>query len=176
FWFKHVLVQETAYESLLLKSRREVHRQVADVLARLDPERAADIARHYLEARENGRALPYLVTAAERAARAYSTPEALRLFDRAIGVVTAEAGDDAALATRAFEGRGAARMLTMDIPGTMQNWQEMIAWASAHKQEPMRVSALNKLAMIHALILGDDTQGRRLLDEAESAAEVVGCQ
>jgi class 3 adenylate cyclase/tetratricopeptide (TPR) repeat protein len=176
YWFKHVLVQETAYGSLLLKSRREIHRQVADVLARLDPERAADIARHYLEARDEARALPFLVTAAERAARAYSTPEALRLYDRAIAILGGTETADAALATRAFEGRGAARMLTMDIPGTMQNWQEMIAWATVHAQEPMRVSALNKLAMIHGLMLGDDAHSRRLLDEAESAAEGAGCQ
>ena len=56
-------------------------------------------------------------------------------------------------------------MLSMDVPGAMQNWHAMIAWASAHGDEPMRVSGLNKLAMIHGVMLGDVQQGKRLLDD-----------
>jgi class 3 adenylate cyclase/tetratricopeptide (TPR) repeat protein len=175
YLFKHVLVQEAAYESLLHKTRREIHRKVADVLARIDPDRSADIARHFLEAREGERALPHLVAAAERAAKAYSTPEAIRLFDRALEII--EGGvPDAELATRAYEGRGNALQLAMDIPAATANWQAMIRWADARSAEPLRVSGLNKLAMIHALMLGDGAEGERLLDEAETVARKVSCQ
>jgi hypothetical protein len=176
YWFKHVLVQDAAYQSLLLKTRREVHGQVATVLAELDPERSADIARHYLEAKDGERALPHLVAAAERSAGAYSTPEALRLYGRAVELLESGVGSDAGLATRVFEGRGAAMMLSMDVPGAIANWHAMIGWAAAHGEEPMRVSALNKLGMIHGVIMGDLQQGKQLLDEAQSRAEQVGCQ
>jgi len=176
YWFKHVLVQEAAYQSLLIKTRREVHGQVASVLAELASDRSADIARHYLEARESARALPYLVTAAERAARAYSTPEALRLYGQALELVDAGVISDVGIPARVYEGRGGALQLSMDMPGAIQNWQAMIAWATAHGDEPMRVSGLNKLAMVHGVLLGDAQQGRRLLDEAETLAEGTGNQ
>jgi predicted ATPase len=47
FLFKHALTQETAYASLLLSRRRELHRRVADTLERLSPERVNDLARHW---------------------------------------------------------------------------------------------------------------------------------
>ncbi len=85
--FKHVLVQESAYSTLLLKSRRELHRRVADVLVGVAPGDPAEIARHYLEAREDAAALPWLVEAGERAAHAYSAAEALERFDKAIAIL-----------------------------------------------------------------------------------------
>ncbi|MBI3760286.1 MAG: AAA family ATPase, partial [Chloroflexi bacterium] len=77
YQFKHVLTQETAYASLLLSKRRELHRRVAECLERTDKERVNDIARHFLEAHDTAKALPYLVEAGDRAARAYSMPEAI---------------------------------------------------------------------------------------------------
>lgn len=179
YWFKHVLVQEAAYQSLLLKTRRELHRQVADVLARIAPEEPAPIARHYLEARDGARALPHLVAAAERAARAYSIPEALRLFDQALEILDAavEAGPegvattDRALATRAFEGRGAALQLAMDVPRAVENWRAMIERATALGDNVMRASGLNKLAAVEGIFRGNLAEGVRLLDEAEAASQ-----
>jgi polysaccharide deacetylase 2 family uncharacterized protein YibQ len=49
---------------------------------RIDKEQVNNIARHFLDAEDNARALPYLFQAAERAARAYSTPEAIGLHAR----------------------------------------------------------------------------------------------
>ena len=67
--FKHVMTQETAYDSLLLSRRRELHGRVAEHLERTAAERVNDIARHFIEAREEARALPYLVDSADGAAR-----------------------------------------------------------------------------------------------------------
>ncbi len=67
--FKHVMTQETAYGSLLLSRRRELHGRVAEHLERTAAERVNDIARHFIEAREEARALPYLVDSADGAAR-----------------------------------------------------------------------------------------------------------
>ena len=41
YTFKHVLVQEAAYESLLKRTRRELHGRVVDVILAQFPERAA---------------------------------------------------------------------------------------------------------------------------------------
>ena len=77
YLFKHALTQETAYSSLLLSRRRDLHRRVAECLEQIDPDHAGEIGRHFLEARDEARALPYLVEAGDRAARAYSTVEAI---------------------------------------------------------------------------------------------------
>jgi class 3 adenylate cyclase/tetratricopeptide (TPR) repeat protein len=179
YWFKHVLVQEAAYQSLLLKTRRELHRQIGDVLVRIAPEEPAPIARHFLEARDGARALPHLVAAAERAARAYSLPEALRLFEQALELLDASAAagpaalasTDRAFVTRVFEGRGAALQLAMDLPRAVANWRAMIARATALGDDVMRASGLNKLASVEGIYLGNLAEGVRLLDEAEAASQ-----
>jgi predicted ATPase len=55
YGFKHALTQETAYESILLSRRRELHRRVAECLEVLAPDNVNDLARHWLEAADEGR-------------------------------------------------------------------------------------------------------------------------
>ena len=90
FQFKHILTQEAAYNSLLLSRRRNVHRNVAQVLEAREPAsidaESNTIARHYIEAQEPARALPHLLNAADRAARAYAIPESLALYGRALDI------------------------------------------------------------------------------------------
>ena len=47
YMFKHVLTQETAYGSLLMSKRRDLHRRVAACLERTDPDRINEIAAEY---------------------------------------------------------------------------------------------------------------------------------
>jgi predicted ATPase len=44
YLFKHALTQESAYESILLKKRREIHRFVAEAYEQLYAERLDEIA------------------------------------------------------------------------------------------------------------------------------------
>ena len=88
--FKHALTQETAYASLLMSRRREIHKRVAQCLEQIDPERVHEIARHYVEAREPALALPYLVDAGDRAAKAYSTTDAIGFYNQALEVLETE--------------------------------------------------------------------------------------
>ena len=56
YLFRHALVQDAAYESLLKQERRSLHRLVGDALEQLYPERhgelAAVLARHFEQAGE----------------------------------------------------------------------------------------------------------------------------
>ena len=79
YLFKHVLTQETAYSSLLLSKRRDLHVRVAECLERMEDESASEIARHFVEAKKEDRALPYLVEAGERAAEHTPIMDYLRL-------------------------------------------------------------------------------------------------
>jgi predicted ATPase len=87
YLFKHVLTQETAYASVLLSRRRELHLKVGECLERIEPERVNEIGRHFLEARQEARALPYLLEAGDRALHSGAREEAADYFGKAIEAV-----------------------------------------------------------------------------------------
>jgi class 3 adenylate cyclase/predicted ATPase len=79
--FKHALVQEAAYASLLRERRRQLHARIATVLesqyrevARTQPE---ELARHYAAAGMNSEAIGYYRKAATRAIAASANAEAI---------------------------------------------------------------------------------------------------
>lgn len=88
YWFKHALVQDTAYASLMRHDRKRLHRLVAETLERVYPERATELAprlaEHFDEAGETARALFYFERAAESAAARYANREALDFYTRAL--------------------------------------------------------------------------------------------
>lgn len=87
YMFKHALGQEAAYESLLLKRRREVHRQVAQAYEQEKAghleEWSALLAEHYWRGEVWDKAAEYAMQAGERAMRSYALNEALEQYTRA---------------------------------------------------------------------------------------------
>jgi predicted ATPase len=63
YQFKHAVIQDTAYQSLLKRTRQEYHQQIAQVLEQQFAEMAATqselLAQHYTEAGLSEQALPY---------------------------------------------------------------------------------------------------------------------
>jgi tetratricopeptide (TPR) repeat protein len=82
--FKHALVQDTAYSSLLRGSRRQLHRRIAEALG----ERLADepglLAHHWEAAEDLDQALKYRLVAGERAAARSAMSEANAQYWRAL--------------------------------------------------------------------------------------------
>jgi class 3 adenylate cyclase/predicted ATPase/ribosomal protein L40E len=91
--FKHALVQETAYQSLLRSRRQEAHARVARVLAKRFPERVAsepeEMARHCMEGGLAEEAIGWYRLAGERAAQRSAHAEALAHFGRGLEVLSA---------------------------------------------------------------------------------------
>ncbi|MGB8647723.1 MAG: adenylate/guanylate cyclase domain-containing protein [Anaerolineae bacterium] len=172
YLFKHALTQETAYASVLMSKRRELHRRVAECLERVDQEQVNDIARHFLEAKEEQRALPYLLAAGERAARSYSMPEAIGYYRRAVEI--AVTGNNLGLTRRAYEGLGNALGFVFDIPGTIKIYEEMLDLGIKQKDIPMQVSARNKLGMTLSMRMGQFPEAEKHLLEAEQLAREHG--
>ncbi|MBI4219211.1 MAG: AAA family ATPase, partial [Chloroflexi bacterium] len=168
FMFKHALTQETAYSTLLLSRRRELHRKIASSYERSDPSRAGEIARHYLEARESEKALPWLAEAGDQAARSYSTHEAIDYYVKAIGVVDQVA--DTTYARRAFEGLGGAYVFANQPGKAMETYERMLEYARARGDRPMQVSSLNKSGFAAGLRMGQLEEAERRLAEAERLA------
>lgn len=168
FVFKHGLTQETAYGTLLLSRRRELHAQVGDYLERTQSERVEELARHFQEARQWARALPYLVSAGERAARAYATQEAIGYFQQALD--TPAAVKPAGLERRAFEGLGNALTFANDVLRAADTYQAMLAYARRQDDIPTQVSALTRLASTYAMHMGQFQQALDYLNEGDRLA------
>jgi class 3 adenylate cyclase/tetratricopeptide (TPR) repeat protein len=164
FTFKHILTQEAAYNSILLSNRRELHRRAAESMIVRTPDDAAAIAHHLLEARQSGRAVPYLIVAGERAARAYSNLEAIALFSQALEF--SEGSLDRAYLRRAYEGLGAALAFVGRIPEALELYRKMKAQAVSSGDVLMEISALNKLASVNARFLGQFQEADVFLDQA----------
>jgi class 3 adenylate cyclase/predicted ATPase len=89
--FKHELTREAAYNGLLKKERRVFHRQVAEALERLFPERVEEqaglLAHHWEWAHEPAKAIGYLQQAGQQAVRVSANQEAIAHFTRALDLL-----------------------------------------------------------------------------------------
>jgi len=91
YTFKHALIQETAYQSLLKRTRQQLHARVAQVLEERFPERVAAepevVARHYEQAGLAAEASAHYQRAGERATRRSANEEAVGHLRRALDLV-----------------------------------------------------------------------------------------
>ncbi len=91
--FKHALIRDAAFQSVLNARKRELHQHIAEVLASRFPEVAETepelLAHHYTEANVVDRALAYWRQAAERAAKRLAYIEALGHVEKAMKLVAA---------------------------------------------------------------------------------------
>jgi tetratricopeptide (TPR) repeat protein len=86
--FKHVLTQETAYQSLLQRRRQEFHRKVGEGIETLYKERIeefyGELAYHYDKSGIVEKAVEYLLLAGEKTRKAYLNDAAIGYFQRAL--------------------------------------------------------------------------------------------
>jgi len=90
YLFRHALIQDAAYESVLKADRRRLHEVVGRVLEELYADHLDEIAlllgQHFEQAGDEERALQYYSQAAENAARRFASPEAISQYSNAIRV------------------------------------------------------------------------------------------
>lgn len=91
--FKHALIQDVAYESLLGARRQELHEEVGRAIERLYADRLDEqaplLAHHYGRSAHPDRMIDYALLAGDRAARLYANAEATLYYEQAL--VTARA-------------------------------------------------------------------------------------
>jgi class 3 adenylate cyclase len=91
FAFRHVLIQEVAYRSLLSARRQQIHTAVVEAMERLYPQRlkeeAEALARHCLEGKLWDRAVVHLKAATLKAIEYAAHPQAIRWVDLALEAI-----------------------------------------------------------------------------------------
>lgn len=180
FAFRHSLIQEVAYRSLLRQQRRSLHRAVGEVLEDDFKGRLEDIARelagHFDAADDPQRAFRYHLLAADQDMRLHSHSEAIAHLDRAL-----ETGREAAGSPGAFLDvylkKGRAQELSGQHPSALDTYQEMEEKAKALEDHGNVLRARLQRAILYSTgtAVADTEKGiniaREILDAARRQAD-----
>jgi predicted ATPase len=89
--FKHALIQDAAYQSLLRRTRQQYHQQVAELIKERFPEVAETqpelVAHHYAEAGDSAHAISYWQQAGQRASEHSANLEAIAHLTRGLDLI-----------------------------------------------------------------------------------------
>jgi predicted ATPase len=89
--FKHALTQEVAYNSLLLKRRKEIHGKIALAIVEIYAERLEEfyemLAYHYSRSEDLSKACHYLKLSGDKARGRFSSSEAFGFFKEALSLL-----------------------------------------------------------------------------------------
>ncbi len=133
--FRHVMIQEAAYESILIKRRGELHRQVGESLEELHAGRIEELApvlaHHFFEAHDD-RCLKYDLLAGDKAAGLYANAEAAMHYRRALETAR-RTGLDAAQMADIHSKLGGVLELMGRYAEALQTYEEMQAFGHEHQ-------------------------------------------
>lgn len=99
YLFRHALVQDAAYGSLLKQERRDLHGRVGEALEQLYPDRMGELApvlaMHFEQAGETEKAIDYFAAGGEHALKQNAIQEAFGAYDQAAGLIDRAAATEA---------------------------------------------------------------------------------
>ncbi|HYF62214.1 MAG TPA: adenylate/guanylate cyclase domain-containing protein [Herpetosiphonaceae bacterium] len=151
--FKHALLREVTYESVLKRDRRRYHGQVAQWLTEITGQRerseeyALLIAEHYEQAGELAAAAGWFQRAGEHAQSLYAPQAAASCLTRAIGALRQLGQEPGPLLHRA---RGVAHETLGDFEAARADYEAAFEAARLHGQPPAAWQALIDLGLLWA--------------------------
>jgi class 3 adenylate cyclase/tetratricopeptide (TPR) repeat protein len=179
--FKHAVIQDVAYQSLLVQRRRDLHRAVGQAIEELYADRLADhyeeLAHHFAQGEAWAKAFDYLVRSGDKARDTYANEAAIAHYTRAIDVasrVTPELPLHAVL--EIYQRRSRLQVVVAKNDDAIAGLETMLAIARAAGDRRLEGEALADLAFTHAFTLSWDHQpvAARYADEAAAVAREIG--
>ena len=179
--FRHSILREVTYESVLRRLRRVYHAQIADWLIQQSGDRAAEyaslIADHYDRAGQPQRALNYLVRAAELALNISAYREASALAVRALSLLAEEHVEQALL----FEAQlksllGQAYRSLSDYVQAQQLYAESLKLFEQVGDKPGIVRVLYELGWLLGSIMRQYDEGVAYFQQSLEIARASGDQ
>ena len=152
YMFRHVLIQEAAYTSILLKHRRELHAQVGGILEEMYSDRLNEFApllAHHFYAAQDLRSLQYDVMAGENAARLYANAEAATHFRRALQVAKRNQSGRKQIA-KLYSQLGQALELSGHYEQALEVYEAMQKYGLEQTDGSIELSALMAKATIYS--------------------------
>jgi predicted ATPase/class 3 adenylate cyclase len=156
FTFWHELLRDAAYESILLRQRRFVHRKIGEYLENccqehLD-ENAHRLARHFEEAGDAIKALRYYILAGDAAARLFASQESINYYNRALDLARLTQGVDADTWMHLYIRRGRSLELSSQYAEAIQNYVELEEMGKGHDDKRMQLAAIIPQATIFSTL------------------------
>jgi class 3 adenylate cyclase/predicted ATPase len=176
--FKHALIRDEAYQSLVRSVRSQYHAWVGQALETRFPQETAShpelVAHHFLEAGESDKGVLYLITAARNAVTTSANVEAVHHADRALEVVSRRpvSPQRTQLELTLCTLRGAALIpirgyASDDVQHTFARARSL---ATALGGSPQLVPVLHGLWLFH-MVRGDREPTRELAEQLLAIAE-----
>ena len=186
YLFRHALVQDAAYGSLLKQERRGLHAQVGEALEDLYPDRreelAAVLAMHFEQAGETDKAIDYHVAAGNYGLKRNAIREAHAAFEHAATLLATEgvaAVDDPAIRRRAIEirlGRVEAGFSFLPSEEILKELEELVVEVDTLGDDQV-AAKLHMMIALGRLQMGEDPASppvRRSLDRMREIGDRIG--
>ncbi len=185
YLFRHALVQEAAYASLVRQDRRQLHRSVGETIEQLfanqasSPELAPLLARHFDLAAELDRALKYYALAADQAAQQYANVEAVAHYARAIEIARQQESSaplERDQILHLYSSLGRSLQLISRYADALQLYLNLTDLAQQRGDKTMELAAVMERVPLHATPtpLQDPELAHQLLKQALEFAQASG--
>ena len=89
--FAHGLIQEVLYSQPIARRRKQLHHQIADVIAHRQPDNVTALAHHFYQAEQWTQAYTYCCAAGDAAGQRFATNSALRFYQHALDALENQA-------------------------------------------------------------------------------------
>ena len=179
YTFKHALVRETAYETLLLKQRKEVHENIALAIEGLYGDRLEDyyekLAYHYGQSDNHSKAFAYTEMAAVKALKGSALWEAFRLCCKAREILKSNwTGEDCIEKAIRLFSLIASPMISLGFP---ENSLDMLLEAERIARECNDIKSMTGICSVIGLyysVKGDTLLGLQYSEDANHIAMKSG--
>ena len=177
YLFRHVLVQDAAYDSLLRQKRRGLHLAVGEALETLYPDRLEALApvlgHHFSEAGDRPHALHYLTLAGDSAASRYANQEAATHYAAALALAHEE--PDCPQLTDLYLKLGHTLAHSGRHNEAMAHYEKMQAVAQERGNQPMQLASMLQQATLRSTStpLFDEWQAKMLCNQALTLARRI---
>lgn len=182
YQFKHALIQETIYQSLLKSARTDLHRRVGEVIEQLWPnqvdENAALLAWHYEHAGSMDKAFRYAVLAGDQAARSYGHVEALAYYDLALRIaspliIQGTAPELKRQFGRLYVQKGRVLEVMGNYDAALTTYRDMLEYSQQIGDTVLEADGLNHLVTAQVVLTGLTEETEEQLQGAFAFAQKI---
>jgi class 3 adenylate cyclase/tetratricopeptide (TPR) repeat protein len=178
--FRHALVQEVAYNSLLINRRKEIHEKIGRAIETLYPTRLEEfcemLAYHYSKSGNLTKAYKYLKASAEKALRSDALYESVRFYREAMEILSQLHQTDENKREQ-IEGTLAMQMPVRRLGWSVQDYPAMLQKAEEHAQQlgddNNRLRVRSILGVYHILKGGNPRLGWKYLASCVEQPEII---
>lgn len=178
--FKHAVIQDVAYNSLLVQHRKELHQAVGAAIEELYADRLTEhygeLAYHYEQGEAWGKALEYLVKAGQKLQQSSANQEALAHYNRALTVCERLGHEvEFSVLLTIHAGRGMVHFLLSEFLPSVAAYQHMLEVARRSRTQAKEAEALYQIGFSF-LFAHEFEQALAYAEQAKALALTIGAK